>query len=45
LNSRRAAVSLIELLCVVAILAILVSLNLGAVLRACKKVRAFLDGN
>ncbi len=41
---RQAALTLTELLCVMAILLILAALYLPAILRAYKRVRAFLGG-
>lgn len=41
---RLTALTLTELLCVMAILLILISLYLPAILRAYKRVRAFLGG-
>jgi len=42
---RRAALSLTELLCVLAIISILAALYLPAIARAFKRVRTFLGGN
>ncbi len=42
--SRRNGMSLTELLCVIAIIAILASLYLGAIARAFVRIKKFLDG-
>lgn len=42
--NRRAAVTLTELLCVIAVILILASLYLPTIARAYKRIRAFLSG-
>ncbi|GEM_PF-1023105 len=43
-SKRRAGISLIELLCVVAIIAIMAALYLPAIARAFHRIRTFLGG-
>jgi prepilin-type N-terminal cleavage/methylation domain-containing protein len=43
-TNRKSGMSLTELLCVIAIIAILASLYLGAIARAFVRIKKFLDG-
>ncbi len=43
-TNRKRAMSLTELLCVIAIIAILASFYLGAIARAFARIKKFLDG-
>jgi len=43
-TNGKSAMSLTELLCVIAIIAILASLYLGAIARAFVRIKKFLDG-
>ena len=44
ITRRRGGMSLTELLCVIAIIAILASFYLGAIARAFVRIKKFLDG-
>jgi len=44
ITRRKSGMSLTELLCVMAIIAILASLYLGAIVRAFVRIKKFLDG-